>query len=101
MSLIESVSNIIDPVYQVGGSLRDELLGREPKDFDCSTPLTPEEITSKVKGAGRRAYLTGARFGTIGFKIDGQMIEVTSFRTEAYEPGSRKPHVEFVGDINR
>jgi putative nucleotidyltransferase with HDIG domain len=83
----------------VGGCLRDELLGREPKDYDFSTPLSPDEIEASVKAAGRRAYVTGKRFGTIGFKLEGQFVEVTTFRTEKYERGSRKPNVEFVDDI--
>jgi len=77
----------------------DELLGRTPYDFDFSTPLLPDEIEARVKAAGRRAYLTGKRFGTIGFKLDGQFIEVTTFRTEKYEKGNRKPQVEFVDEI--
>jgi len=32
-------------------------------------------------------------------KIDGEFVEVTTFRAEKYEPGSRKPQVEFVSDI--
>ena len=92
---VESVQRIIDPLYLVGGCLRDELLGREPKDYDFSTPLLPDEIEARVRAAGRRAYITGKRFGTIGFKLDGQFVEVTTFRTEKYERGNRKPQVEF------
>src|SRR6478609_2992309 len=97
--MVDEISKIIDPVYMVGGCLRDELLGRVPKDYDFSTPLLPDEIEAQVKSAGKHAYLTGKRFGTIGFKHNGEFIEITTFRTEKYEKGNRKPQVEFVDDI--
>lgn len=75
------------------------LLGKAPHDYDFATPLTPDEIEAAVRAAGKRPYTTGKRFGTIGFKIDSHLIEVTTFRLESYTPGSRKPQVEFVDDI--
>jgi len=93
------VKSIIEPVYLVGGSVRDIILKQEPKDYDFSTPLPPDEIESKIKSAGKRAYLIGKRFGTIGMTLDGQMIEITTFRTEKYEKDNRKPQVEFVDNI--
>ena len=84
----------------VGGSVRDRLLGQEPKDYDFATPLTPDEIEAVVRAHGRKPYLVGKRFGTVGFKVDGHMVEVTTFRSEKYKSGSRKPEVAFVTDIN-
>jgi len=99
MDIYDKVQAIVDPLYKVGGSIRDELLGREPHDHDFSTPLLPDEIEARVRAAGKRPYLVGARFGTIGFKGDGNMVECTTFRSEQYVPGCRKPQVEFVDDI--
>lgn len=99
--VVDEVISIFDDVYLVGGSVRDQVLGKEPKDYDFCTPLDPDIIEQKVKDAGKRAYSTGKRFGTIGFKSNGYFVEVTTFRTEKYEKGSRKPVVEFVGDINQ
>lgn len=104
--VIEEVEKIVSPVYLVGGSVRDMLLGREPKDYDFCTPLSPDEIEAKVKEAGRHAYLIGKKFGTIGFRLPltggrkALPIEVTTFRTESYQPGNRKPQVEFVKDLD-
>ncbi len=98
-NIYDKVSKIINPVYMVGGSVRDGLLGKEPKDYDFTTPLTPDEIEKKIKEAGRRPYLIGKRFGTIGVKIDEQFVEITTFRQEKYKAGSRKPLVTFVKDI--
>lgn len=97
--IYKKVSEIINPVYLVGGSVRDILLKREPKDYDFCTPLNPDEVEKLVKSAGRRAYATGKKFGTIGFKLDGDFIEVTTFRQEKYKPNNRKPEVEFVDNI--
>ncbi len=99
MSIHWEVENIVSPVYQVGGSVRDELMGREPHDYDFATPLTPDEIEAAVRAGHRRPYLVGKRYGTIGFKVDGNMVEVTTFRNEKYKPGYRKPEVSFVKDI--
>ncbi len=101
--VIDSVEQIIKPVYLVGGACRDKIMRRQPNDYDFATPLSPEEIESRLREAGRRPYLVGARFGTVGFKTpvgNGFVyVEVTTFRNEKYKPGSRKPDVSFVKDI--
>lgn len=108
------------PVNLVGGSVRDIVLKREPKDWDYCTPLSPDEIEEKIRAAGRKPYLVGKRFGTIGFKVPlmvqdfspGPMdafsdfhqeyvyVEVTTYRTEKYDGMSRKPNVEFIQDLD-
>lgn len=97
--MINEVKKVIPNVYGVGGFVRDELLGRTPKDYDYATPMLPDDIEQAVRDAGKRPYLTGKRFGTIGFKVSGEMVEVTSFRNERYVDGSRKPEVIFVTNI--
>jgi putative nucleotidyltransferase with HDIG domain len=91
------------PVYLVGGSLRDEMLGRTPKDWDFCTPWDPESVELAIKKAGKHAYSVGKRFGTVGCKleIDGkqELVEITTFRAERYDGKSRKPLVEFVGNL--
>ncbi len=99
MTIYEEVKKIINPVYLVGGAVRDELLEKNPKDFDFTTPLTPDEIESAIRKAGRKPYLIGKKFGTIGVKINGEMVEITTFRNEKYKSGNRKPEVTFVKDI--
>lgn len=93
------IEHIISPSYLVGGCVRDLIIGRKPHDFDYATPLLPDEIERLVRESGKKAYITGKRFGTIGFNHDGQFIEVTTFRSEKYT-NSRKPQVEFVTSIN-
>jgi len=99
IALFLKVKEITNPVYLVGGSVRDLLLGKEPKDYDFTTPILPEKIEALIRQVGRKPYLIGKRFGTIGVKIDGQMMEITTFRTEKYSEGNRKPEVNFVNDL--
>ena len=98
-TLHQKVESIISPIYMVGGCVRDSIRGVEPKDYDFATPLLPDEIEAAVKKAGLHAYCVGKRFGTIGCKVDGNYVEITTFRTEKYAEGNRKPSVEFVKDI--
>jgi poly(A) polymerase len=64
--------------YLVGGSVRDLLLGRTPKDFDISTSAHPNEI-KKLFGNCR---LIGRRFRLAHvFFRGGKIIEVSTFRT--------------------
>lgn len=101
--VIVKVKEIVEPVYLVGGSVRDILLNKTPKDYDFCTPLSPDDVEAQVKAAGRHVYAVGKRFGTIGFKVmDGTTpyyVEVTTYRSEQYEPGNRKPSVVFVSDL--
>ena len=96
--ILEEVSALIGPVYLVGGSVRDHLVGKD-LGLRLRHPADAGRIEQRIRAAGRRPYLIGKRFGTVGFKLDGQLIEVTTFRQEAYTLGSRKPSVEFVDDI--
>jgi tRNA nucleotidyltransferase/poly(A) polymerase len=90
-------------VYAVGGICRDLVMGKVPKDWDMCSEMTTEEIKSQLKGK-HRAYCVGEKFGTIGFhfELEGEKIEIeiTTFRTEEYATGSRKPKVEFGTDLN-
>ena len=102
-NIIKEIEKVITPVYLVGGCLRDYLLKQMPHDFDCACPLLPDEIENAIRKAGRKPYLVGKRFGTIGFKVGTETgyeyVEVTTFRNEQYKEGSRKPEVSFVKDI--
>jgi len=103
--IYKEVKSILSPVYLVGGSVRDILLDREPKDYDFCCPHTPNEIESLIRqsknehGDNRKAYDIGKRFGTLGCKVFGHDVEITTFRTETYSHNNRKPEVEFVQDI--
>lgn len=96
--IVSEVEAMLGRVYLVGGSVRDTLLGHTPKDYDFSCPLLPEDIEQKVRASGKKAFITGKRYGTIGFTVGRHFVEVTTFRKETYGK-TRKPTVEFVDDI--
>lgn len=93
------VEDIVSPVYVVGGAVRDEVMGKKPADYDFATPHLPDEIEQAVRAYGRRPYITGKRFGTVGVRFEGNVVEITTFRQEVYVQGSRKPHVGFLDNI--
>lgn len=89
-------------LYLVGGVVRDALLDRldGTSDLDLTTDATPDQTKAAVRGWADSVWDQGARFGTIGFEKDGVRFEVTTHRAEAYSPESRKPDVEFAGEVD-
>lgn len=63
--------------YLVGGSVRDLLLDRKPKDFDISTSAEPEEI----KKIFRNSILVGRRFRLAHIRFGKKVLEVSTFRS--------------------
>jgi len=98
-ALLDALTRVVEPAYLVGGSVRDLLMGRAAADFDFTTPLHPDEVEARVRAAGRRPYLVGKKFGTVAFKLEGHMVEVTTFRAETYDEGSRRPNVSYLADL--
>jgi len=62
--------------FIVGGSVRDLLLGKAPKDFDVATSATPEEVQEVFP----RCRLIGRRFRLAHVRKRGALIEVATFR---------------------
>ena len=62
--------------YLVGGSVRDILLGREPKDFDVVTDARPQQIRELF----RNCRLIGRRFRLAHVRFGDEIIEVSTFR---------------------
>ena len=84
-------------LYIVGGTVRDVLLHREDSnDEDLATDATPDEIKSIVAPTRPQAVvLVGERFGTVRLHYPHNIVEITTFRSEQYNPDSRKPEVCF------
>lgn len=76
--------------YVVGGSVRDVLLSREPKDFDIATSATPEQIQKTFSDT-----LYNNAFGTVVVRIDDDdvrhEIEITPYRAESTYSDKRHP----------
>lgn len=84
--------------YVVGGLVRDLMLGwgrGDTADVDMTTDALPADIKDVVAPIADDVWSQGERFGTIGCRVGGVEFEITTHRAERYEPGSRKPEVEF------
>ncbi len=79
----------------VGGSVRDGLLGRLGEDLDFTTDARPQQVLKLVKGWAEAVWDVGIAFGTIGCQKDGYKLEITTYRSEAYDRTSRKPAVSY------
>jgi tRNA nucleotidyltransferase (CCA-adding enzyme) len=81
--------------YIVGGSVRDTLLGRVPKDWDLATDARPDAILRLFPGS---VYENA--FGTVAVRRDGEVFEITTYRNEHEYADFRRPHrLEFGDDI--
>ena len=105
MRLPQTVQYCIDALeaagfqaYAVGGCVRDALLGLTPADYDLCSNAKPEEI-SRVFCAHQQLH-HGQKHGTVGVVLDGQVYEITTFRTEGGYQDSRHPDwVMFVPNV--
>ena len=87
-------------LYLVGGTVRDTLReGASTGDLDLATSARPEQTEQLLRGRVDRIWLTGARFGTVSAAKGDQTFEITTFRSDRYQRGSRHPEVSFGDDI--
>jgi len=89
----------------VGGPVRDALLGRDVNDLDFTTNASPDEILKIVTPISTAQWDIGRAFGTIGARVSGEQVEITTYRADSYDGVTRKPTVEFgdtiEGDLAR
>jgi len=89
----------------VGGPVRDAILGRLGNDLDFTTNALPQETKKILKVWAENIWETGIAFGTVAGKRGDTTVEVTTYRSEQYNPESRNPSVEFgkdiLGDLSR
>jgi poly(A) polymerase len=76
--------------YLVGGSVRDLILGRRPKDFDIGTDAHPYQI----KRLFRNCWIIGRRFRLAHIKFGLKTIEVATFRKNVPDPPPDLPPEE-------
>ncbi len=89
----------------VGGPVRDAFLGRPVNDLDLTTDAHPDEIIRIVRPISTAHWDIGREFGTIGAQFGTETVEITTYRSDAYDAESRKPVVAFgdtlEGDLTR
>lgn len=75
--------------YVVGGCVRDALMGISPHDYDLTTSATPDEMLNLFSGF--RIIETGLQHGTVTVVIEGDNIEITTFRVDGEYSDNRHP----------
>ncbi len=92
-------------LHLVGGPVRDAMLGRSHHDLDFTTSARPEQSERLLKRWGEALWDMGREFGTIGARKGDWVVEVTTYRSETYDPASRNPVVAYgdslAGDLGR
>lgn len=84
--------------YAVGGCVRDSLLGKTPNDWDITTSAKPEDMKSVF--ADFHCIDTGIKHGTVTVVIDGEPLEITTFRLDGeYEDNRHPKSVTFTFDL--
>ena len=76
--ILDKLKHAGHKAYLVGGSVRDLLTDRQPKDFDISTDALPEEIKKIFQ---RKCILIGRRFRLAHIRFGKKIIEVSTFRS--------------------
>ncbi len=91
------------PLYLVGGSVRDFLLGilGETPDFDLASPCTEDELIAAAEKCGFSVRAVYRNTGTVKLEDDGgRGYEFTRFRSDRYVRGEHRPsETVFTEDI--
>jgi len=87
LHIIQTLRSAGHQALLAGGCVRDQLLGREPNDFDVATSATPEQVIRLFPGA----LTVGAHFGVVIVRRGEVQIEVATFRTDGSYKDGRHP----------
>lgn len=84
--------------YLVGGCVRDMLMSKEPHDVDITTNATPDE--TKAVFCDFHTLDIGLKHGTVTVMLEGEPIEITTYRKESsYSDGRHPDSVSFTRSI--
>ena len=97
-------------LHLVGGTVRDTLLAAgdasvlDQVDLDFATSARPDDTAAIIEPWATAVWLTGAEFGTVSCQRERpdrptRRVEITTFRSDVYEPGSRHPAVAYGDTI--
>jgi len=90
-------------LYIVGGSIRDALVGRKPKDWDLATDATPDQVDTILKQIPivKNIILTGKAFGVMVAITENDEYEIATFRADIGSSDSRRPDSVRFTDIEQ
>lgn len=98
VTVLERLEDSGYKAYLVGGCLRDMMMGREPHDFDIATSAEPETVMSIFSDF--EVIPTGIKHGTVTVMVDGEPIEITTFRKDSdYSDGRRPDSITFTDKV--
>lgn len=92
-SIPEEVDKVVEklskdhPVYLVGGSVRDYILGRPIKDYDLVTSAKTEELEKLFPNS----LEVGKQFGIVKVPVKGDIVEIATFREDGEYLDGRRP----------
>lgn len=88
-------------LYIVGGYVRDNLLGKSPKDIDITSNMPYNEVVKLAKELKFKTTIVNKNLGTLQIRTPSEEYEYTQFRKESYsKSGEHSPNnVIFVEDI--
>jgi len=92
--------------YIVGGFVRDYVLGNSAKDCDLCTNAMPSDTKAILSSLGNIIDTNGEKHGTVVVVIDGEQVEVTTYRADGEYSDGRRPDSVKLGvtvqeDVNR
>lgn len=96
---IRKLQNFGAEAYIVGGSIRDLMLGKRPKDFDIATSASPRQVQRLFWNS----RIIGRRFKIVHLFFGEKIIEVTTFRSdeENFEEGNNNIYGTIEQDAKR
>ena len=89
IAVIEMLTGAGHQAYVVGGPVRNALLGQPISDLDVATSARPETVLELARSGGLKAIPTGIDHGTVTVVINGEGIEITTFRRDVATDGRR------------
>ncbi|MFH1513193.1 MAG: hypothetical protein ABIG45_07550 [Bacillota bacterium] len=98
---LEAIARVFSgsPVYAVGGTVRNTLMGLPVSDVDLCGAARPGEVQELCEGTQITARLRAAHFGTVELMIGGHMAEYTTFRHDSYRGGHQPFAVRFAASV--
>lgn len=88
-TLLEQLNHNGHEAFVVGGCVRDMLMGITPHDYDITTSATPDEVKRVFENY--HVIETGLKHGTVTVMVNGEPVEITTYRIESTYSDSRHP----------
>ena len=87
-------------LFLVGGSVRDILLNKVPKDYDLATDATPDEVERILEKDNYKTIPTGKAFGVINVITDNDEYESATFRIDQYKGYNLEEFKDYLKYLN-